>query len=144
MLPKDRRGILFTDRAVQSMVHGIGLSFPRYHADDMPALDQGGYRQGQRLFRNNCQRRKASIVHLLLAAIGVQNDDLHCLLVVKIGHGRIIESDMIVFSNTHTDDIGWQLFQQGGVSPAFCGKVFSVALQKVDRPERFLVEQVFF
>ena len=110
----------------------------------MPALDQGGYRQRQRLFGNNPKRRKAAIVHLLLAAIGIQRNNLYSFRIMKIGHRRIIESKMIVFSNAHADDIGWQPFQKSSISLAFCSRVFGIAMQIVDRLKRRLIEQVFF
>src|ERR1700744_4085802 len=127
---------------MQGMVHRFRLSFSRHYTDDMPALQQGRYRQRERMLGDCRQGQKASVVHLLLPATRIQRNNLYCLRIMKISYRRIIESNMIVFSYAHADDVGRLQFQQIGISPAFGSQVCGGAPHKKGGPSPGVVSKM--
>ena len=98
------------------MEHRFGLVRRGHHAEHVFCRNEGGYGERNGVFRHFFEGVERLVVHLLAAAFFVEVDEFHRPFILKIGHVRIVESDMPVFPDAEADDIDGVFSQKPLVS----------------------------
>src|SRR5437764_573547 len=73
-----------------------------------------------------------AFIDLLLTASFIQLHELHAMFVLKICHGRIIESEVAILTDAQTAEIDRLSFQQRRVALAFIQRQESVSRNVVE------------
>ena len=75
---------------------------------------------------------KAAVVHLLLAAGGVELHDFHECWVGEVGDGRIVKSEVPIFPNAEAANINRCLAEQCRIARALGGGVCAFTSDPVE------------
>ena len=111
------------DGSGEGFLDGICFELSGDSDDEVFSRHQGGAGEAESMGGDGVEVRKAAVVDLLLAAGFVQLDDFNGLWVIEVGDGRIIESDVSIFTNAHTDEVDGALGHESGVAGNFLLKV---------------------
>ena len=93
------------NRTFEGVSNGFGLAPFRDHANEASGPHQSGDGDGVGVLGDGRDVRKGSFVDLLLAASGVELDDLNGHGVVEFGHMGVVEGDMTVFSDAEATEV---------------------------------------
>ena len=96
---------MLVDVPVDRFVNRLGFGRCRHDAENPGCGDQRGDGQRHRMGRDFVNRRKAPVVHLLIAADLIEFYRFYSRLVVKIGNAGIVEGNVSVLADPHDDNI---------------------------------------
>ena len=112
-------------------------------AEERAPAHERGNGQRKRVARDGIERGKTAVVDLLLAAGGVEFDDLHGARIGEVGDGRVVEGDVSVFADAETNDVDRRLREQGRIARALRIRIVRLARDAVKRRGADAVEHVF-
>src|ERR1700677_725995 len=118
MSAEDRGGALRGDGFFQGAAHDHCFAYARNRYDQLWDAQQRWNRKCYRVVRNLLHTGKPSLCHLLLAAEGVEQNNLGIKRIGEICHRGIVEGKVAIFSNTEKAYLRVGEPKLGGIVPA--------------------------
>ncbi len=144
MSPQDAGRASGGDGAGEGLLDGICFELSGDSNDEVFSRHQGGAGEAESVGGDGVEVRKAAVVDLLLAAGLVELDHLDGVWIIEVGDGRVIESDMSIFTNAHADKIDGAFVHEFGVAGDLGVEISSFCLDAVEGFRGDFGKEVFF
>ena len=144
MSPQDAGRASGGDGAGEGLLDGICFELSGDSDDEVFSRHQGGAGEAESVGGDGVEVRKAAVVDLLLAAGFVELDDLDSLWIIEVGDGRIIESDVSIFTNSHADEVDGAFVHEFGVAGDLGVEISSFCSNTVEGFRGDFGKEVFF
>ena len=144
MSPQDAGRASGGDGAGEGFLDGICFELSGDSDDEVFSRHQGGAGEAESMGGDGVEVGEAAVVDLLLAAGLVELDHLDSVRIFEVCNGRIIESDVSIFANTHADEVNGALGHESGVAGDLGVEVSSFCLDAVEGFRSDFGKEVFF